>query len=336
MALTEHEIFPDNLLHDQEAAFARDIARLLERRGEFVRVSCPACGRDEADDVFVKFELQYVKCRECRTMYINPRPSPEVLRWYYETSENYVYWNKHVFPASEEARRAKILRPRAERLKALCEREHVGRGTLVEVGAGFGTFCEEVKILGYFERVIAIEPTPDLAATCRRKGLEVIDKPVEEVTLESGAVDAIASFETIEHLFSPEVFLAACSNMLKDNGVLVLSCPNGEGFEVEVLGQASDSVDVEHLNYFNPQSLPRLLERSGFTVLEVLTPGELDAERVRIKIEQGAFDLSSQPFLQRVIVDDWDRLGEPFQRFLSANMLSSHMWVMARKGRSAS
>lgn len=28
----------------------------------------------------------------------------------------------------------------------------------MDVGAGFGTFCEEVKKLGIFDRVVAVEP----------------------------------------------------------------------------------------------------------------------------------------------------------------------------------
>ena len=38
---------------------------------------------------------------------------------------------------------------------------------LVEVGAGFGLFCEEVLSLDAFEKVVAIEPTPALAKACR-------------------------------------------------------------------------------------------------------------------------------------------------------------------------
>ena len=251
---------------------------------------------------------------------------------YDTTSENYAYWNKYIFPASEDVRRAKIFKPRSDRLVDICRRHGVAaRGTLLEVGAGFGTFCEEVNRAGYFKRVIAVEPTPDLAATCRTKGLEVIEQPVEQVDFGNTVVDAIASFEVLEHLFSPREFLGVCSKILRKGGLLVLSCPNGHGFDVAVMGPVADTVDVEHLNYFNPASLSGLVGSAGFDILEVLTPGVLDAELVRKKVLDGAFDLSSQPFLKRVLVDDWDRLGAPFQQFLADNRLSSHMWLVAQK-----
>jgi hypothetical protein len=69
-------------------------------------------------------------------------------------------------------------------------------------------------------------------------------------------------------------------------------------------------------------------------VLEVLTPGELDAQLVRRKVLSGEYDVSGSPFLRRVLVDEWDRLSDPFQDFLAANLLSSHMWLVARKPRS--
>ena len=52
--LSEHEICPSGLLSDQEAAFARDIARLHERDAEFVQVACPACGADRPRHAFDK------------------------------------------------------------------------------------------------------------------------------------------------------------------------------------------------------------------------------------------------------------------------------------------
>ena len=332
MTLKETDIRPDHLKQGQHERFLADIGRMLTHKSEFVRVPCPACAKDRPTPAFEKYQLTYVTCAECATLYISPRPTPAVLEEYYTTSENYKYWNTYIFPASEGARREKIFKPRAERLRDICTRHGVpSGGTLLEVGAGFGTFCEEITRVGYFKRVIAVEPTPALADTCRKKGLEVIQQPIEQVDFGATAVDGIASFEVLEHIFSPKEFVAVCSRILKPGGLLVLSCPNGQGFDVAVMGPVADTVDAEHLNYFNPGSLSRLVESAGFKVLEVLTPGVLDAELVRKKVLEGAFDLSRQPFLQRVLIDDWDRLGAPFQQFLADNRLSSHMWLVAQK-----
>ena len=268
---------------------------------------------------------------ECETIYMSPRPEPAQLEDYYANSENYEYWSRVVFPASEDARREKIFRPRAERIVEIACRHGVESGTLVDIGAGFGSFCQEVEQIGHFDRVVAVEPEPHLAAACRERGLEVVEAPIERAELEGGA-DVVTNFEVIEHLFSPSEFLSKCAGALPEGGLFILTCPNGKGFDVIELGAASSVVDTEHLNYFHPASLSQLLERHGFEVLEVQTPGMLDAELVRKAALAGEKDLSSEPFLQRVLIDEWGQLGENFQRYLAAAGLSSSQWIVARRG----
>ena len=329
--MKESEIRPDELMAGQQERHTADVQRLLARRSEFVEVPCPACGGERRAYAFSKYDLTFFTCADCATVYETPRPNPDLLAHFYATSENYGYWAKFIFPASEEVRREKIFKPRAERVRQICDAQGVGRGTLLEVGAGFGTFCEEIKRLQRFARVIGVEPTPDLAEGCRKRGLEVIEKPIEQVDPASLTVDVVASFEVIEHLFAPHDFVQNCYRVLNPGGLLVLSCPNVKGFDVALLREKSSTVDCEHLNLFHPASLSHLLKRSGFDVLETSTPGQLDAELVRKEVLAGRFSLEGRPFLQRILIDEWDRNCDGFQRFLVESGMSSHMWIVARK-----
>jgi len=329
--LTVEDIRPAELLKDQKTAVLTDIGRLLSRYREFVHVACPACGTDRASPRFKKNGIAYVDCAACRSFYVNPRPTPEVLDWFYRDSSNYAYWNKIVFPASEAARRDKIFVPRLNRILEICAKYAVPSDSILDVGAGFGTFCLEVQNRRAFKRVVGVEPTSSLAETCRQRGLEVIESPIERASVDhAGGFDVVTSFEVIEHLFAPADFVAHAARLLRPGGILVLTCPNGEGFDVETLGVLSDTVDHEHLNYFNPDSLAGMLERQGLEVLEAFTPGKLDADLVRTRALAGEFDLSAQPFLKRVLIDEWDRIGQIFQDFLVQNGLSSNMWLVAR------
>ena len=330
--LNEHQIRPPEAMRGQRIALLTDIGRLLSRRKEFIDVNCPACGSNSSNRKFEKFGLGYEECRECSTMFVTPRPSPEVLKWFYHGSENYAYWNEHIFPASEKARRERIMVPRVNKVLELCQKYNVNMDSLLEVGAGFGTFCEELKSRSLFKRVVAVEPTPDLARTCTVKGIETIQKPIEEIAFSnSSEFSVVVSFEVMEHLFSPRDFVTSIFLLLHPGGLLVLSCPNGEGFDVQTLGPLSDTVDHEHINYFNTKSLPILLADCGYEVLETSTPGRLDAELVRNKILGGTYDLDGQPFLKRVLLEEWEQLGDGFQKYLIDQGLSSNMWVVARK-----
>jgi SAM-dependent methyltransferase len=329
--LRESELCPDDLLAGQEAAYARDIARLQARQGEFVEVGCPACGATDHAPAFRKFGFAFRRCSACRTIYMSPRPSEAVMADYYAGSENYAYWAAHIFPASEPSRREKIHKPWLSRVLDYCDRYGIPTGTLVEVGPGFGTFCAVALEAGRFERVLAVEPTPELCAACRKRGVDVLEKRIEEASDDIADADVVVAFEVIEHLFDPRRFVRGAAALLKPGGLLVLSCPNGLGFDIATLGAESLAVDSEHVNLFNPDSLAMLVREAGFEMLEVATPGRLDAEFVRGAALAGTLDLSDQPFLRRVLVEEWDRLGWPFQQFLAANGLSSHMWLAARK-----
>ena len=329
--LSENELCPEDLLKGQEAAFERDIARLHSRSSEFVNVACPACDKISHDTIFEKYGFSYVDCPNCRTLYMSPRPSEALMSDYYSDSENYRSWAEHIFPASENSRREKIHKPWLKRVVDYCDRFSVNKGTLVEVGAGFGTFSQVATESGTFEKVIAIEPTPEMASACRKRGVEVLEKRVEDASPDEVAADVLVSFEVVEHLFEPRVFLEQCRRFIRPGGLLVLSCPNGQGFDVSLLGAGSLAIDAEHVNLFNPKSLGLLVEKNGFEVLEVSTPGRLDAELVRDGVLKGEFDLSGQPFLQRILIDEWERMGWPFQQFLANHGLSSHMWLAARR-----
>lgn len=329
-ALTEESIRPSAMMADKASCIEADRAFLLDRRDRWVHAACPACGDDAPQPFGVKDTIEYQRCDSCATVYTSPRPSESLLHEFYASSQNYAYWNTHIFPATQEARRERIYRPRAQRTESLMRSHGEIGGVFVEVGAGFGTFCEEVRDRGIAQRVIAIEPTQGLAQTCRDKGLETIEEVIEKIDL-PGIADTVAAFEVIEHLFDPRAFIERCASFLKPNGLLLLSCPSCEGFGVAELGLKSATYDHEHLNYFTPTSLELLVNSCGLTVVEVATPGELDADLVRQAALRGEKDLSNAPMLRKVLIDDWDRLGGPFQQFLAEHRMSSHLWIAARK-----
>lgn len=328
---TENDIRPKDLVVGQQAAIKHDIDFLISHKEEFVYVNCPACDEDESALKYKKFGLVYYECKNCKTIYTNPRPDSTLLGKFYAQSANYEYWNKYIFPASEKIRREKIFKPRVDKILAFCEKYDALKNSLLEVGAGFGTFCEELQSRNIFKKIVAVEPTPSLAETCRNKGITTIEKPIEKIILnEEEKFDVVVNFEVIEHLHSPLEFINQCKKLLKKNGLFVVTCPNGKGFDIITLNEISNTIDHEHLNYFNPDSLSLLLQKCGFDILEVSTPGVLDADLVRNAVTEGGFSLENQPFLKSILIDNWKTCGKLFQEFLIANKLSSNMWIVAK------
>lgn len=328
------EIRSDQYRDLQVAAYRNDIERLHARLDEFVHVRCPACGADDAAFRFEKYRCRFVDCRYCATLYMCPRPTPEVMHDYYSNSENYAVWNKYIFPKSEASRREKICRPNLDKIVAACREQGMQRPHLLEIGPGFGTFAALAKEQGFFGKVTVIERTPEMAQACRNRGLQVIESSLEEVGGEHIAqADVAVCFEVIEHVFEPVDFLHGINRLLRQGGLFVFTCPNGQGFDTLTLGAASPAVDTEHVNLFNIRSIAVLLARAGFEVESAQTPGRLDAELVRRAVTAGEIKLDNQPFLHKVLIEDFETLGGAFQNFLVERDLSGNMRVVARKVR---
>ncbi len=330
--MKESDIRPKELTEKLHSFLRKDRKIWLAGQDQFIRVPCPACCGKETKDPIVVRGMTFETCTHCETVFYNPRPTREQLREYYSKAESYEFWANHIFPETESVRRKNIFRPLADKIEEYLSLNGVATDVLMEIGAGFGIFCDEMKGKGIFKRIIAVEPTPDLAQKCREKELEVIEAPFEELDLSVRSIDCIVSFEVIEHVFSPRELIRKSMRLLKKKGLLVIKCPNIKGFHFVVLGkQKAPNFGLEHINMFNTESLTILLEMNGFKVLEMATPGKLDADIVRNQALEGNFDIHVHPFLKQVLIDEWERLGNKFQQFLADNLLSSSMLVVAEK-----
>src|SRR5687768_12901244 len=113
MNFKENDIRPVDLMKMKEPALEHDKKCLRDKRPLFIHVPCPACGIEASEFWAMKEGFSYDKCQRCRTIFMNPRATENILYEFYDQSQNYAFWNKHIFPASEQARKQKIFIPRA-------------------------------------------------------------------------------------------------------------------------------------------------------------------------------------------------------------------------------
>jgi len=326
----EAGIRPADLKAELAIHLDRDRKRWLAGRRGWVGVPCPACGGDDHESFTVR-DYPFATCSGCGTVYQNPRPTSALLAEYYASAESYTFWAERIFPATEECRRETIARPLARMVADAAAGAGAGRNVLVEIGAGAGLFLDEMRTIGRYETILAVEPTPALAAVLRRREFEVVESDYETAEMPELRADLVCAFEVIEHLFDPAAFLGHARRWLVPGGILAVSCPNIHGFDFQVLGlDRAENFGLEHINMFHPGSLGGLLTRCGFEILETRTPGRLDADLVRQQALAGKLDLSRDPFLRRILIEEWESLGGPFQQFLQDNLMSSNMLLIAR------
>lgn len=305
-----------------------DSEELFRDRSTFQAVDCPACASAEHVRQFDKYGFSYVQCKKCDTLFVNPRPGYTDLAKFYADSPSTKFWIEEFFLPMAEARREKIFKPRA--LDAAGEFPQFKSGRIADIGAGFGLFLEELIKIWPDAVMNAIEPSSDMAGICRDKGFHVIPSMLEDVDASSDRFDMITAFELFEHLLDPGFFLKKVHDLLRDDGVLILTTLNGLGFDIQLLWDESKSIfPPHHLNFFNPYSMKILFERVGFTDIKVTTPGQLDWDI----IEGGYVNEGLDPgrFFRTVAKYGRSESKAELQSWIRKYNFSSHMRTIAKK-----
>lgn len=101
---------------------------------------------------------------------------------------------------------------------------------------------------------------------------DVVDSPA----LEGRFFDVVVAGEVIEHVEDPYRFLRGLRSRLKPEGKLQLSTPNPFGFPVfvfELLRSKTRFYAHDHVHYFLPRWVERMLDRTGFHQIELVPVG---------------------------------------------------------------
>lgn len=310
------------------ALIEADLDNYFPDKRKFQFVPCVCCGSEDFEFQFQKLGFKYSLCNDCRTLYVNPRPSYEDILNFNIKAKSMTFWINDFFLPMAESRREKIFRPRAEFVAYKLSGSALR--VVADIGAGFGLFLGELKKILPQITVVAIEPSVEMARICQEKGFQVINKTIEDINGMREKFDCLCAFELLEHLHQPEVLFHKAYEMLKPGGILFLTALNCEGFDIQLLWEYSKNIyPPQHINFFNPSSLRKILEDKGFFIEEISTPGRLDWDIVENAIKEGTF--CPGRLWSNFSKNTSANAKEDFQLFLSKHKLSSHMMVLASK-----
>ena len=322
--MKEEDIRP-RAIFDEYLRLAERDTRMYFAESDRRAVRCPACGA-QGRSSFVKNGFAYEECPACQTLFVSPRPPAEAFSRYYRESASAQYWASTFYRETAEARREKLWKPKSRLVhQMLADR---GGYVLLDIGGGYGIFAEEFhRVSG--TPVTVIEPGPALAEVCRGRGLAVIERFLESVAaaeLPPGP-KAFVSFELFEHLHDPEAFCRHLHGLMGSGDRFIFTTLSGTGADIQALWEDAKAVSPpHHLNFLNPASVRLLLERVGFDVVSVTTPGKLDVD-----ILANGREHIKDRFWRTFIAQADDRARASMQTFLAANGLSSHMMVLCQR-----
>ncbi|MBW0434130.1 class I SAM-dependent methyltransferase [Leptospira yasudae] len=320
--MKENEIRPKEILLKYLSLVELDAKKLNKKN--FVSIDCPACGSKEYGKHLDKNDFTYALCKNCGTVFCNPRPTETVLEEFYKTAESSKFWSDVFFPSVAESRREKLFKPKALNIFKYFERENFAPSKICDVGSGYGIFLEELNQCFSNAEMYGIEPSPEMASISQRKGIRTLNATAENSEEWAGLFDLVISSEVIEHVFSVPKFLSSISSLVKPGGYCLLTGLGYEGFDILTLQEKSNSIfPPHHLNFMSADGFEIAFKKVGFSKVEVMTPGELDVD---IVLNSGF----ENEFIRVLKKRSPEALIE-FQSFLKNNKLSSHVWVFAKK-----
>lgn len=286
-------------------------------------VVCPACGTQGVYS-FSKHGFSYEECPECQTLFVSPRPPAQDFRRYYQESESAKFFATTFYRETSVVRREKLWRPKALMIREALRKYGAHQHSLIDVGGGYGIFSEEYERLTG-DKVTVIEPGSEFARICQQKGLAVIEAFLENVT--QGQLPAgpkvFVSFELFEHLHDSELFLRHLHALMQPGDMFLFTTLSGMGVDIQVLWDASRSISLQHLNFFNPKSVRLLIERIGLRVLNVDTPGQLDIDILCNNRNQ-----IKDRFWRNFVACASPEERQAWQDFIARHGRSSHMHVV--------
>ncbi|MCR5030672.1 MAG: methyltransferase domain-containing protein [Selenomonadaceae bacterium] len=161
---------------------------------------------------------------------------------------------------SEEMRRF-----REEQFADWVRRHSLKGKKVLEVGCGTGGFLACMEKAGAV--AIGMEHGRDSIRTAQKRGLKVFEQypEREDETFEGAPYDGFFIMNFLEHIPEPKVFLRAIANNLTEEAYGIVEVPNTDMILEKSL---YSELIQDHLLYFREDTLRRLLELSGFEVLD--------------------------------------------------------------------
>ncbi len=219
---------------------------------------CIFCGRVNGRVMIKENGYKGKKCPKCGLIFISPHPSYNaVINLYNERPEEYLSFFKYNI------------------LKYLIAKHHLGiikkfvkTGTLLEIGAGSGTFLALAEQQGF--DAYGVEVNRFLAKYINEKlGIPCQDIPLNFSSFSDKKFDVVYFCDVLSHFYDPISELSKIVSKLKKNGIVIFETGNGGDIREKYLKVITSFQYPDHLFLFSELSVKILLRKIGLEPLEV-------------------------------------------------------------------
>jgi SAM-dependent methyltransferase len=228
------------------------------------------CGESKSNKLISIPPFQYVQCKKCNLVYLNPRPKQDSLeRIYLGDTDKATDISKD--PTGEQEL---YFFRFSDRLKDIGRLKEKGR--ILDIGSSWGHFLHVAKTNGW--DAYGVDPSLAQAEHARRKfGLNVFMGQLKGAGFPSRNFDVITLWHVLEHIPSPFEEIAEIKRVLKTDGLLAVEIPSVRRLKDDINKQKfSLTRPPLHLFYYSISTLTLLLEKAGFRVIQIRECGDTE------------------------------------------------------------
>ena len=233
---------------------------------KFQNVVCNLCGSDSYRDYILCDGFKFVKCRVCGLVYQNPQPVFEDLRKRY--GENYFDYE-----LTNDENFFNLMQLGLKDI-GFFDLEEFDNRCFLDIGCATGMLVEDMQKRGWDARGVEI-----CEASARygieKRGTRIFIGSLDEAKFPDSSFSVIHLSHLIEHVPDPKALLFEIKRILTENGMVIITTPNVEGFQARLFRNKWRSAIVDHLTLFSKATLKQLFYRAGFTVTKAVTWGGL-------------------------------------------------------------
>jgi 2-polyprenyl-3-methyl-5-hydroxy-6-metoxy-1,4-benzoquinol methylase len=165
-------------------------------------------------------------------------------------------------------------------------------GRLLDVGCGRGWFLVEAKKRGW--EVYGSEYSTAAVGICRENGINMKEGVLNPANFEHQDFDVVTSFEVLEHINNPDQEMASIAALLRPGGLFYCTTPN---FNSILRFYLKDKFNIikypEHLSYYTPSTLTRMITRQPLQRVKFLTTG-ISLTRIITSKKKGAEKITGE------------------------------------------
>ena len=195
-------------------------------------------GFDISNELYEEKQIQYYNCKQCNLLFFDPKFAGSSTFYEQLQKNRKVYYN----PDRDEFEYAKSFIAKSN--------------SVLEIGSGNGYFANKLATKDY----VGLEYNDEAIENAKKNGVTLIKQSVEDfVKNQSKTYDIVCSFHVLEHVTNPFEFIKSSIDLLKPNGLLIISVPNNDSKLTNNLNHVLN-MPPHHISRWNIASLKKIQE----------------------------------------------------------------------------